>query len=308
MPTNHSISSAMLRPSSRITHLRAAATSVNPCTGARGATSHGTSVAADLPGCRSAPGAQNTGIRGRLPAGQPGPASLQCRPANNRFKGYRDSSGRSERWVTRSGRRKDISAWSGPRLFNAAGSAELSPRCGLGRPRAWAALAARLHRSGGPAAASASDDAVLTQARDRGGVEAEPVGKHFFGVLAEQWSRFDFARNAVEAHRPGRHRHFAFAVRHRLEDAALPKAGFVDQFLRIEDGADRDADRAQLCHRLVLRSLAGPGGDDLVDLGLAFYTGIGSLVARIADEVLAPDQFQQARPMLGMPPGGLLAG
>ena len=91
-----------------------------------------------------------------------------------------------ERWVTRSGRRKDISAWSGPRLFNAAGLAELSLRCDLGRPRAWAALAARLHRSGGPAA-SASDDAVLTQARDRGGVEAEPVGKHFFGVLAEQW-------------------------------------------------------------------------------------------------------------------------
>ena len=102
--------------------------------------------------------------------------------------GKRDSSGRSERWVTRSGRRKDISAWSGPRLFNAAGLAELSPRCDLGRPRAWAALAARLHRSGGPAA-SASDDAVLTQARDRGGVEAEPVGKHFFGVLAEQWRR-----------------------------------------------------------------------------------------------------------------------
>jgi hypothetical protein len=58
-------------------------------------------------------------------------------------------------------------------------------------------------------------------------VEAEPVGKHFFGVLAEQWRRFDFARKAVEAHRPGRHRHFAFAVRHRLEFAALPKAGFV---------------------------------------------------------------------------------
>ena len=91
MPTNHSISSAMLSPSSRITLLRAAATSVNSCTGARGATSHGTSVGADLPGCRSAPGAQNTGIRGRLPAGQPGPAGLQCRPANNRCKGYRDS-------------------------------------------------------------------------------------------------------------------------------------------------------------------------------------------------------------------------
>ena len=44
--------------------IRAAATSVNPCTGARSATSHGTSVAADLPGCRSVPGAQNTGFAG----------------------------------------------------------------------------------------------------------------------------------------------------------------------------------------------------------------------------------------------------
>jgi hypothetical protein len=72
---------------SRITHIRAAATSVNPCTGARSATSHGTSVAADLPGCRSAPGAQNTGILGQLPAGRPGPTSLQCRPVNGRQKG-----------------------------------------------------------------------------------------------------------------------------------------------------------------------------------------------------------------------------
>ena len=73
---------------------------------------------------------------------------------------------------------------AGPRLFNATGSAELRPRCGVDRLRAWAALASRPNGSGGPAA-SASDDAVLTQARDRGGVEAEPVGKHFFGVLAE---------------------------------------------------------------------------------------------------------------------------
>jgi hypothetical protein len=42
----------------------AAATSVNPCTGARSATSHGTSVAADLPGCRSSPGAQTRGFSG----------------------------------------------------------------------------------------------------------------------------------------------------------------------------------------------------------------------------------------------------
>jgi len=57
---------------SRVTHTRAAATSVNPCTGARSATSHGTSVTADLPGCRSAPGAQNTGILGQLQASRPG--------------------------------------------------------------------------------------------------------------------------------------------------------------------------------------------------------------------------------------------
>jgi hypothetical protein len=54
-----------------------------------------TSVAADLPGRRSPPGAQNTGIRGLLPVGWPDPASLQCRPANNRLEGYRDSNPRS---------------------------------------------------------------------------------------------------------------------------------------------------------------------------------------------------------------------
>src|SRR5260370_26114262 len=59
--------------------------------GARAAASRGTAVGADLPGGRSAPGAQTPGVRGRLPAGQPGPANLQCRPANNRFEGYRDS-------------------------------------------------------------------------------------------------------------------------------------------------------------------------------------------------------------------------
>src|SRR4029077_11362979 len=63
-PTTHSPPSAILWPSSRIAPIRAAATSVNPCTGARGATSHGTSVAADLPGCRAASGAQNTGFAG----------------------------------------------------------------------------------------------------------------------------------------------------------------------------------------------------------------------------------------------------
>ena len=41
-----------------------------------------------------------------------------------------------ERWVTRSGRRKDIAAWSGPRRFNAAGSPDrvrAAPSAGRGR-------------------------------------------------------------------------------------------------------------------------------------------------------------------------------
>jgi hypothetical protein len=35
-------------------------------------------------------GAQNTGIRGRLPLGRPSSASLQRRPANGRFEECRD--------------------------------------------------------------------------------------------------------------------------------------------------------------------------------------------------------------------------
>src|SRR5207237_1267682 len=59
-----------------------------------------------------------------------------------------------------------------------------------------------------------------------GVVEAKPVGKHFGGMLAEQRCRFDGSRDAVKAHRPGGHRHRALAMRHRLQDAALPEAGF----------------------------------------------------------------------------------
>ena len=77
-------------------------------------------------------------------------------------------------------------------------------------------------------------------------------------------------------------------MHHRLQDAALAEAGFVDQLLRVEYGTGRDADRAQLRHRLVLRALAGPGGDDLVDLGLAFDAGVGGVVAPVADQVLPP--------------------
>jgi hypothetical protein len=56
------------------------------------------------------------------------------------------------------------------------GDAEPSPALLLARGGA----SARIRQ----AAAGASDDAVLTQARDRGGVKAKPIGKHFGGMLA----------------------------------------------------------------------------------------------------------------------------
>src|SRR5258708_32460397 len=88
MPTNHRISSVMVKTSAVV---RTTATLVDPCTGALGATSHRTSVAAVLSGHQSATGARSTGDPGLLPTGRPGPASLQCRPAHGRMKGTGDT-------------------------------------------------------------------------------------------------------------------------------------------------------------------------------------------------------------------------
>src|SRR5260221_763196 len=87
MPTNHRISSVMIKTSAVV---RTTATLVDPCTGALGATSHRTSVAAVLPGHQSATGARGTGDPGLLTTGRPGPASLQCSPAHGRMKGTGD--------------------------------------------------------------------------------------------------------------------------------------------------------------------------------------------------------------------------
>src|SRR5258708_5501049 len=86
MPTNHRISSVMVKTSAFV---RTTATLVDPCTGALGATSHRTSVAAVLSGHQSATGARSTGDPGLLPTDRPGPASLQCRPSSWTHEGYR---------------------------------------------------------------------------------------------------------------------------------------------------------------------------------------------------------------------------
>src|SRR6516225_2106620 len=76
MPANHSTASATIKSSALASG--PTATTVNPCTGARSATSYRTSVAANRPGCRSSPGGRATGLGGLLPTGRPGPASLKA--------------------------------------------------------------------------------------------------------------------------------------------------------------------------------------------------------------------------------------
>src|SRR6266850_458928 len=94
MPTNHSISSAMLGPPlasltsgpPQRASIPVLALEAQPPTGLP-----------SRPTCRGAGPLQvlkTQGFVGLLPVGRPGPASLQCRPANNRFEGYRDSNPR----------------------------------------------------------------------------------------------------------------------------------------------------------------------------------------------------------------------
>ena len=49
---------------------------------------------------------------------------------------------------------------------------------------------------------------------------------------------------------------------------------------------------------------AGPGGDDLVDLGRALAARLPGVVARVADQILAADHLQQPLPVLGIGAAG----
>src|SRR5215471_11888443 len=110
-------------------------------------------------------------------------------------------------------------------------------------------------------------------------------------MLAEQWRRLDRWRSAVEADRPGWHRHLPIAVVHGLQDAALCKTRLLRQLHRVKDGTRGHAGAADPGHCLLLGVLACPGSDDLVDLGFVLDSRRGSVVARIADQVLASDEL-----------------
>src|SRR5262249_58713171 len=74
----------------------------------------------------------------------------------------------------------------------------------------------------------------------------------------------------------------------------------VHQLERVEHRPRRYAGGADQLHRLFLGVLPGPGGDDLVDLRRAFAAlGLG-VVARVAAQVLAADDLEQALPVLGV--------
>ena len=91
---------------------------------------------------------------------------------------------------------------------------------------------------------------------------------------------------------------------HILHDAALGERGVVHQLEGVEHRARRHAGLADDPHRLFLGVLAGPGGDDLVDLGGALAARRTGVVARIADQILAADDLQQPRPMFGIGAAG----
>src|ERR1700732_649155 len=48
-----------------------------------------------------------------------------------------------------------------------------------------------------------SDPPFFLQSADFAGAHAEPFAEHLRIVLAQQWSRFEFWRAAIETHRPG---------------------------------------------------------------------------------------------------------
>src|ERR1051326_4249104 len=174
-----------------------------------------------------------------------------------------------------------------PRKRGRESEAEPKTDGGLLRPSCWAARP--------------SDDAFLLQRIDILRAEPQPGAEHLGIVLAEERRRHDLRWRAIEPHRPGRHLDLAGRrMLDRLHDAARFKRGFIHQFERVEHGARRHAGFADDLHRLFLAVLARPCRDDLVDFRRALAARILRLVTRIALQVFAADNLQQALPMLGV--------
>src|SRR5262249_9217708 len=116
-----------------------------------------------------------------------------------------------------------------------------------------------------------------------------------------QRRRLDRRYCAVETHWPGWHLDLAGrGVVDRLHDAALGERRIVHQLQGVEYRPGRHAGGAEQRHRLLLDVLPGPGRNDLVDLRRALAARNLGVVARVAAEILATDDFEQALPVLGV--------
>src|SRR5215472_1759787 len=146
--------------------------------------------------------------------------------------------------------------------------------------------------SAGEGKTSASDDPFGAQRIDLAVAEAEPLAEDFGIVLAQQWRRLDARRRAIETDRPCRNRQFAGGrVLDLLHDPTSGERRIVQQFERVEHRTGRHTGRANDLHRLFLGVLAGPGGDDLVDLSGTLAARRPGVVARVANQILATDHL-----------------
>src|SRR5271166_1534701 len=82
-----------------------------------------------------------------------------------------------------------------------------------------------------------------------------------------------------------------------LHDAAALEARIVLQFHRIMHRTGRHPGAADQLHRLHFGALAGPRSNDLVDLVLPFRPSSHGFIARVADQIFAPDDLQEPRPV-----------
>src|SRR5215471_4149079 len=127
------------------------------------------------------------------------------------------------------------------------------------------------------------------QLGDIAAAQAQPAREHLLSVLAEFRRGFELRRLAVEAHRPSLAHPVAVRVMHRLHDAALLEARVILQFERVVHRAGRYPGRADDLHRLDLRVVLRPLGNDFVDEAFVLVALLIGREARIADQILAAD-------------------
>src|SRR5215831_9935159 len=152
--------------------------------------------------------------------------------------------------------------------------------------------------------AGALDDLFLTQLLDLTRADSEPTVQDLGAVLSERRRSFEPHGPAVDPHRPSRHLVVTVVVMDGLHKAALLEARLALQFHGVEYRSGRHSDSNQPLHRLALLMLARPVADDRVQFLFVLDAEIAGREARSVDQILAPDQLHQPRPVLRVGPTG----